>query len=127
MTMTAALAAELRDASEDIRDRWPRAAEYLENAVRTGRAQIEPEAEYLTTAQAARLLHVTDQTVRNWVDRGWLDGCRVEGGRRMIPASALRGVVAFERSRRVAMFRGAAADEQDVAEVLAAVRSGRGG
>lgn len=44
----------------------------------------------VSTATAASVLGVTPQTVRNWVDRGWLPAHRAHPlGRRRIPVQAL--------------------------------------
>lgn len=50
----------------------------------------------LTTSEAALELGVSDQTVRNWADRGRLPFHRLHRfGRRMIPRSAIADVRAF--------------------------------
>jgi excisionase family DNA binding protein len=41
----------------------------------------EPEETYLTVAEVAETLKLNQQTVRNWIDQGWLPALRV--GRRV--------------------------------------------
>lgn len=52
-------------------------------------------ADFCSTGEAAQVFGVTQQTVRNWVDRGWLPGSRLEGGHRMIPRAAVERAAGF--------------------------------
>jgi excisionase family DNA binding protein len=52
----------------------------------------------LTTAQAGRLLGVSDQTIANWVDRGQLQAGRTAGGHRRIEPDDL---VAFVKKQKL--------------------------
>lgn len=57
---------------------------------------------YVTIREVAATYDVTEQTVRNWVDRGWLAGeRRWPGGRRRILRSALASADAVARTRPV--------------------------
>ena len=89
---------ELMALAEEVRSERPRAASAL---TRLLAAVATDSAELLTTTQVAGLVGVTDQTVRNWVDRGWLPSRRrLHGlGRRMIPKKAVEGLRAFDQVR----------------------------
>lgn len=52
----------------------------------------------LTTAQAARLLGVSDQTIANWIDHGQLPAGRTAGGHRRVEADDL---VAFLKKQKL--------------------------
>lgn len=55
---------------------------------------------YLSVHEVALAFSVTDQTVRNWVDRGWMPGNRRFGrGPRQIPRSVLASAEALARPR----------------------------
>lgn len=53
------------------------------------------ESEFCSTGEAAQVFGVTQQTIRNWVDRGWLPGSRLEQGHRMIPRAAVEKAARF--------------------------------
>jgi excisionase family DNA binding protein len=63
----------LRELRANVERSWPEAAKALARVL--GDALPEP-TKYVTTTQAALILGVTPQTVRNWIDRGWLNASR---------------------------------------------------
>ena len=68
------------------------------------RATAEPAgpgaAAFASVREVAAAFAVTEQTVRNWVDRGWLPGSRRVGrGPRRIPRSVLASAEALARPR----------------------------
>jgi excisionase family DNA binding protein len=73
---------------------------------------------YYTTTEAARLIGVTAQTVKNWVARGLLDGYRL-GGRIVIPFAALVDYEPVARAMR------AVEPAPPVEQVVEDVRAGR--
>lgn len=89
---------EIERAADAVEGSSPRVAAYLRDVVRRLRALSRRN---LTTGEAAAILGVTPQTVRNWVDRGWLPSQRTSlVGRRRIPMDALEPALAIARSRR---------------------------
>jgi excisionase family DNA binding protein len=52
---------------------------------------------FLTSTEAGRLVGVTGQTIKNWVQSGRITGYRI-GSRIMIPAEAVEAYVALARS-----------------------------
>ncbi len=92
------------------------------------RSIISPDSERneLKASEAAAILHVTPQTVRNWVRSGVLDGRVDPTGHILVPVAALRPAVEMEaampyRSRS----EGEITDEEIQAEI-AAYRLARG-
>ena len=67
-----------------------RAVEAVLAVALSGPAGWQPDQarEYLTTAQAASVLGVSDQTIRRWVATGRLEGRR-QGGRTLVPSFAV--------------------------------------
>ncbi|MEX2522872.1 MAG: helix-turn-helix domain-containing protein [Chloroflexota bacterium] len=117
-SLTAADIDELEEATEELRRTRPKAARILVRILDLARS---PDDTLWTTAQVARALDVSTQTVRNWVDAGWLPAERAHPlGRRRIPASALAGVWEF----RAARSRGARVPLTDE-QVVAAIREQR--
>ena len=96
-SLSAEDAAELKSAADEIRDIHPKAAMWLEYGVRT---LVGPARGNLSTSEAAEFLGVTPQTVRNWVDRGWLEGTRHRLGRRQIPIEALSAAIEMRAAQR---------------------------
>lgn len=93
-TLTSADVAELETLAKEVEPSRPHAARLLRRVLRA--AVVPASEQLLTTSQAAEVLGVSDQTIRNWVDAGWLPARRAHPlARRMIPASALDGVRAF--------------------------------
>ena len=90
---------ELETLARDMRRKRPRAASALKRVLTALAAGSD--AELLTTTQVAAFMSVSDQTIRNWVDRGWLPSRRrLHGlGRRMIPRKAIEGLRAFDQVR----------------------------
>jgi len=97
-TLTSADIAELERLAKEVEPSRPHAARLLRRVLK---AAVRPaEERMLTTSEAARELGVSDQTVRNWADAGWLASRRLHRlGRRMIPESSLRSVRAFDAVR----------------------------
>lgn len=73
---------------------------------------------YYTTTEAAGLVGVTPQTIKNWVSRGILQGYRL-GGRIVIPRAAL------EDYRPLAEASKALEPMPSEEEIIEAVRDGR--
>jgi len=97
-TLTSADIAELETLAQEVKASRPHAARLLRRLLRS--AARPAQETLLTTTEAARILGVSDQTVRNWADSGWLPSRRLHRlGRRMIPESALRSVEAFDQVR----------------------------
>lgn len=97
LQLTAEQVAEIETAAEELDRTRPGAAALIRRLVR---AATEPQPGYVSTTEAARILGVSSQTVRNWVDRGWLPGSRAHRlGRRQIPRAALEGVMRFDAAR----------------------------
>lgn len=98
---TAAELSRLESVAKELERKQPAAARLLRRLLRLVRRPRRPERrndEMLTTTEAARLLGVSDQTVRNWADLKWLPAYRAHPlARRQIPAAALRRVVEFRR------------------------------
>lgn len=94
-TLTSSDIAELEHLANEVETARPHAARVLRRLLKTS---VRPAKEQmLTTGAAAIELGVSGQTIRNWVDAGWLPARRLHRlGRRMIPESALRGVKAFD-------------------------------
>ena len=84
-----------------VRRTSPEAAAIISRLLRAA-AAIEESAvrPYASVGEVARAFSVTDQTVRNWVDRGWLPADRRFGrGPRRIPRSVLSSANALNRPR----------------------------
>jgi excisionase family DNA binding protein len=56
------------------------------------------ERKTITTAQAAKLLGVSPQTVQKWVDAGYLPAWKTVGGHRRLDAAAVERMVAGRQS-----------------------------
>ncbi len=59
----------------------------------------KPRRRYASIAEVATAFSVTEQTIRNWADRGWLPCDRTPAGTRRIPRSVLASHEALNRSR----------------------------
>jgi excisionase family DNA binding protein len=113
---------ELTEAADRIEGQLPSAASWLRRILG---AFVSVQDELMSTHEVADELGVTAQTVRNWVDRGWLPSRRI-GTRRQVPRSALTGVLEFRASRRVAaMSVGSKIDEAEVDQILRENRARR--
>ena len=121
MTLTHADIAELETLAREVEPSRPHAARLLRRILKTA---VRPAAEQLvTTGEAARILGVSDQTVRNWADAGWLPSRRLHPlGRRMIPDSALQGARAFDQ---VALPSRKPVSEEQVVELVRRRRRNR--
>ncbi len=98
ITLTSADIAELETLAQEVKVSRPHASRLIRRVLKTA---VRPSDETLvTTSEAARVLGVSDQTVRNWADAGWLPSKRLHPlGRRLIPESALRSVQAFDAAK----------------------------
>ena len=83
-----------------IRRQSPEAAKIIVRLIKVAYSP-EPAQEdpYVSVSDAAEVLGVTRQTVRNWADRGWIPSQRRPGGARRIPRSALASAEALRRPR----------------------------
>lgn len=63
--------------------------------------ETTPERRYASIAEVATAFEVTQQTIRNWADRGWLPCDRTPAGTRRIPRSVLASSQALSRPRPV--------------------------
>ena len=84
-----------------VRRASPEAATIISRLLRAAAAIEKPAVRpYASVSEVARAFSVTDQTVRNWVDRGWLPAERRFGrGPRRIPRSVLASADALSRPR----------------------------
>ncbi len=80
----------IREALPGLRSSAPRLAAALEKV-------LAPT--YVTVGVVADAIGVSDQTVRDWIDKGWLTAEVTPGGHRRIPASVLDGARALARPR----------------------------
>ena len=88
----------INDALPAIRRSSPQAAKLIRRLVlayRTGR--VTDTSSYARIAEVAAAFGVTEQTIRNWVDREWLPSQRTLTGRRKIPRSVLASAQALRR------------------------------
>jgi excisionase family DNA binding protein len=100
LTLTSSDIAELETLAEEVKASRPHASRLLRRVLKVA---VRPSEETLmTTTQAAEILGVSDQTVRNWADAGWLPARRLHKlGRRMIPEASLRAARAFDAVKLV--------------------------
>ena len=91
-TITAALPS-IREAAPDAANIIVR---LLDNAAAR---EMAPEQRYASIAEVATAFDVTQQTIRNWADRGWLPCDRSPGGTRRIPRGVLASADALARPR----------------------------
>jgi excisionase family DNA binding protein len=91
----------VRAALPAVRRTSPEAATIIARLLRAAEAIEEPAVRpYASVREVAVAFSVTDQTVRNWVDRGWLPADRPFGrGPRRIPRSVLFSSEALSRPR----------------------------
>jgi excisionase family DNA binding protein len=104
MAITTPLTDEERQAIDaampSIRRTSPDAARIITRLVRqAAAAPAVPVRAHASVTEVARAFDVTPQTIRNWVDRGWLPAERTPGGTRRIPRSVLASAEALARSR----------------------------
>lgn len=98
-TLTAAETKELERLAAELEDTKPRAAQVIRKVIAAPAVETAAE-EYVSVGDAARILDVSDQTVRNWVDSGWLKGVRRGPlGRRRILRSSLDAVQRFDAAQ----------------------------
>jgi excisionase family DNA binding protein len=91
----------VRNALPALRKTDPRAADVVSRLIRSASRTVATTTRtYLTVSEVATTFGVTDQTVRDWVDRGWLPAERPLGrGARRIPRSVLASAKALSRAR----------------------------
>ena len=84
-----------------VRRTSPAAATIIARLLRAAATMEEPAVRpYASVREVALAFSVSDQTVRNWVDRGWLPADRRFGrGPRRIPRSVLASAEALSRPR----------------------------
>lgn len=84
-----------------VRRTSPQAAKIIRRLMRaTTAGPVATMRPYVSVREVAAAFSVTDQTVRNWVDRGWLPAERKFGrGPRRIPRSVLSSADALSRPR----------------------------
>jgi excisionase family DNA binding protein len=84
-----------------VRRASPEAATVISRLLRAAAVIEDPAVRpYASVREVARAFSVTDQTIRNWVDRGWLPADRRFGrGPRRIPRSVLASAGALSRPR----------------------------
>src|SRR5689334_13464255 len=85
-----------------VRRSNPQAARILQRLVSdAARPIVQKRMQTLSVHQVATVFDVTDQTVRNWVDRGWMPAERFPAGigPRRIPRSVLASASALSRPR----------------------------
>lgn len=96
MNLSPSDAATLRELEREIEGSRPEAARVLARLI----GEPPTSVEYLTTSAAARLIGVTPQTVRNWIDRGWLRGRRARPwAHRRIAKADLDRLLEFRAAR----------------------------
>ena len=107
----------LRDELPALRRRNSLAA----RAIRRVLAMASADTATASVNEAARVFGVTPQTVRNWVDRGWLPGERAFGrGARRIPRSVIERAAVYQRP-----IRGRHLSEDEIAAIIAEPRRQR--
>ena len=115
--LTTSEAHALQDAADMVEGTKPDAAAIIRRIVK----QLGADPGYVTTSQAGAYLGVTDQTIRNWLRRGWIPGGTRRFGHNRIPIDALRGVadyrVALETTKRVTR------SDEEVVELVRAHRA----
>ena len=92
----------IKDVLPAVRKTSPKAATLITRLLRAAAAG-QPESiatRFVSVREVAQAFEVTEQTIRNWVDRGWLPAERRWGrGPRRIPRSVLASATALSRPR----------------------------
>ena len=92
----------IKDVLPAVRKTSPKAATLITRLVRAA-ATGQPESiatRFVSVREVAQAFEVTEQTIRNWVDRGWMPAERRWGrGPRRIPRSVLASATALSRPR----------------------------
>jgi MerR family regulatory protein len=100
--LTAEEQATITAALPSIRQAAPDAASIIVRLLDNAAArEMAPEPRYASIAEIATAFDVTQQTIRNWADRGWLPCDRTPAGTRRIPRSVLASSHALSRPRPV--------------------------
>jgi len=83
-----------------IRRAAPDAARIIDRLLRASSTdEATTRSRYASIAEVATAFNVTQQTIRNWADRGWLPCDRSPGGTRRIPRGVLASAHALARPR----------------------------
>ncbi len=100
MTLTAAETKELEKLAHELERTKPRIARVIRKVIAVPASAAAAEDDYVSVGEAARILHVSDQTVRNWAATGWLRAIRRGPlGRRLVLRSSLDAVQRFDAVR----------------------------
>jgi len=91
----------IKDVLPAVRKTSPKAATLITRLVRAAATgQPESATRFVSVREVAQAFEVTEQTIRNWVDRGWMPAERRWGrGPRRIPRSVLASATALSRPR----------------------------
>lgn len=92
----------IKDVLPTVRRTSPKAATVIARLMRAAAASEPDEVatRFVSVREVARVFEVTDQTIRNWVDRGWLPAeRRWSRSPRRIPRSVLASAAALSRPR----------------------------
>lgn len=90
----------IAEALPALRRTSPEAAKLIRRLVTAFRAgRVADASTYAPIGEVAATFGVTNQTIRNWVDRGWLPSQRTMTGRRKIPRTVLASAQALRRPR----------------------------
>jgi excisionase family DNA binding protein len=92
----------IKDVLPAVRKTSPKAATVIARLMQAAGASQPNEiaTTFVSVREVAQAFEVTDQTIRNWVDRGWLPAERRWGrGPRRIPRSVLASATALSRPR----------------------------
>lgn len=87
-------------ALRDIQRARPTAANAIRRLLRAATRPAGGASRYVTVSQVAEFFEVTPQTVRNWVDRGWLPADRIGRGPRKISVTVLDRAKTFRAAPR---------------------------